>query len=51
LDGDAVVDARAPSDLFELFNLKLDCDAPAVKAAYRKLQKALHPDIAGMISF
>lgn len=37
----------APSDFFELLGVDIDAEAAEVKAAYRALQRLVHPDIAG----
>ncbi|WCJ37746.1 Chaperone protein dnaJ C76 chloroplastic [Euphorbia peplus] len=34
-------------DLYELLGVDIGCDHSEIKAAYRKLQKKCHPDIAG----
>jgi ferredoxin len=40
-------DDSSPDDYYSLLELEEDADAAAVKDAYRRLQKACHPDIAG----
>ena len=43
------LDAPAPADFFELLNLDSNAASSAdVRASYRTLQRAVHPDIAGM---
>ena len=37
----------APDDFYSLLEISEDADAATVKEAYRRLQKACHPDIAG----
>jgi ferredoxin len=39
--------SAAPSDFFELLGIDGEATAQDVKAAYRRLQKIAHPDIAG----
>mmetsp|Transcript_4354 Transcript_4354/g.12237 ORF Transcript_4354/g.12237 Transcript_4354/m.12237 type:complete len:353 (-) Transcript_4354:177-1235(-) len=44
---DSNLEGAAPSDFFELLNLELTASADDVKAAYRTLQRRIHPDIVG----
>ncbi|MCJ1423031.1 hypothetical protein MMC29_000912 [Sticta canariensis] len=44
---DADLDAGAPSDFYQLLGLEYDADGPAIRGAYRALQRIAHPDIAG----
>ena len=46
-DDGAVELANAPGDFFELLGLEEDCTEDDVKASYRRLQKIVHPDVAG----
>eukprot|EP00747_Dinoflagellata_sp_TGD_P189286 gnl/TRDRNA2_/TRDRNA2_49438_c0_seq1.p1 gnl/TRDRNA2_/TRDRNA2_49438_c0~~gnl/TRDRNA2_/TRDRNA2_49438_c0_seq1.p1 ORF type:complete len:442 (+),score=71.60 gnl/TRDRNA2_/TRDRNA2_49438_c0_seq1:42-1367(+) len=46
-DLDAKLLEAAPADYFELLGIHEDATAQDVKSAYRRLQKVVHPDIAG----
>ena len=37
----------APCDFFELLGVETDADGADVKSAFRKLQRVVHPDVAG----
>ena len=37
----------APCDFFELLGVETDADGSVVKSAFRKLQRYVHPDVAG----
>ena len=41
------LNAAAPGDFYELLGLDARADLPAVRAAYRSLQRLVHPDIIG----
>ncbi|KAK9794389.1 hypothetical protein WJX73_004791 [Symbiochloris irregularis] len=45
--GDAELNTAAPTDFYQLLSIDYDADAPAIRAAYRSLQRIAHPDIAG----
>ncbi|KAK9849494.1 hypothetical protein WJX84_009836 [Apatococcus fuscideae] len=41
------LNTAAPGDFYELLGLEANADAAAVRAAYRALQRIVHPDIIG----
>ncbi|KAK9794394.1 hypothetical protein WJX73_007757 [Symbiochloris irregularis] len=45
--GNAELNTAAPTDFYQLLSVDYDADAPAIRAAYRALQRIAHPDIAG----
>jgi len=47
VDVDEGVLGAAPSDFFELLNLDLGASREEVRAAYRSIQRLVHPDVVG----
>ena len=43
------LNAAAPGNFYELLGLEASADQAAVRAAYRILQRLVHPDIIGML--
>ena len=44
---DSDLNTAAPSDFYQLLSIDYEADGPAIRAAYRALQRVAHPDIAG----
>ena len=43
------LNTAAPGDFYELLGLEPNANAAAVRAAYRALQRIVHPDIIGTL--
>lgn len=41
------IDSACPADFYELLGLEVNADKDEVRAAYRSLQRLVHPDVAG----